>query len=1022
MITPRATRVFRVPHLRAYQRAIALLTCWQPPLARRDTVVLVPTASAAEALRRTLEELVLVDHWSPSPAQLADAVREPTVHGTCAVLPDVCTRDEWYERLASRLDRRPRRLSSYEREVIFREAARTAIAEGQAPPFTVRPGLVGEMLDLYDGLLRRFRTVERFEEATVERLESTAEIDRGARRLLQQTRFLGAAFRAYRTAIGASGACDEHALRDVLLSTPVRRPLRQVVVTVGDQDLDPSGLWRADFNLLLTIPDLERVDIVATETVLAAGWYERLLEEFPEIEVVRLASDDERMPIVETPRATLRSTADELAVRHFLVRDREEEVVMLARDSLATTWSRGARDEGGENGPSDLNRTAFVFERPLPYLYLARMVLGAAHVPHQMFDALPFATEPFASAFDLVTSVTLLNWTRTSLVGLLRSPFVRVPGVGRATGTDVSCLDVDLERGQFLGGRDLLLALLDRLETRDGSTSDRSSAYPALLHGVRAVAERLAPFEHEALASVHLAALIDVVGVLLAVPVEIGTDVARHVRARDALVGILESLRQAHVEHGDRPSSFRDVVMNVRRWIEGQTFNPRSGTEGVQLLDASAARYGRFDTVHLAGLVEGEWQPGSARNIFYPSSLLQPFGWPRDTARQQGARAHFRDLVMLAERRVRVSTFTLEDETVVRASPLLEELTDAPLETRRVDEGAERFMLSVEAMALDRLDPLRVEGLQARWLELRRAAAKAAAAPADMAGTPPDGPSFGSRAYAVTRLEAYLQCPFRYFAAHVLGLDEEPRDEAGLSPMQRGLVMHDIFEAFFARWHADGRGAITAATIDDARAAFADLVDEHLTRVPAGDRGVERARLLGSAIATGFGEYVFRLELEQAGDIVERLVEYRVDGEYVVPAPDGDRTIRLRGVADRVDLTSRGTFRVYDYKSSRAPHSKVRLQLPVYAFCAERKLAGHRGRNWEVESAAYLAVRENEGVVNVIGAKTPRDRALHDGLERLTDTVTRIERREYPVRPVEPFRCTFCPYPSVCRKDYVGDE
>jgi len=26
------------------------------------------------------------------------------------------------------------------------------------------------------------------------------------------------------------------------------------------------------------------------------------------------------------------------------------------------------------------------------------------------------------------------------------------------------------------------------------------------------------------------------------------------------------------------------------------------------------------------------------------------------------------------------------------------------------------------------------------------------------------------------------------------------------------------------------------------------------------------------------------------------------------------------------------------------------------------------------------------------------------------------------VDPHEPFRCTFCPFPTVCRKDYVGDE
>ena len=33
-----------------------------------------------------------------------------------------------------------------------------------------------------------------------------------------------------------------------------------------------------------------------------------------------------------------------------------------------------------------------------------------------------------------------------------------------------------------------------------------------------------------------------------------------------------------------------------------------------------------------------------------------------------------------------------------------------------------------------------------------------------------------------------------------------------------------------------------------------------------------------------------------------------------------------------------------------------------------------------------------------------------------------IERGAFPVEPDEPFRCRWCGYASVCRKDYVGDE
>jgi len=50
------------------------------------------------------------------------------------------------------------------------------------------------------------------------------------------------------------------------------------------------------------------------------------------------------------------------------------------------------------------------------------------------------------------------------------------------------------------------------------------------------------------------------------------------------------------------------------------------------------------------------------------------------------------------------------------------------------------------------------------------------------------------------------------------------------------------------------------------------------------------------------------------------------------------------------------------------------------------------------------------------------DTAVADGQQRLIAAVEGIERGEFPVRPEDPFLCTWCPYPSVCRKDYVGDE
>src|SRR5262249_53076297 len=108
--------------------------------------------------------------------------------------------------------------------------------------------------------------------------------DRGAERLRQQTRFLAAAFREYERLVAASGACDEHLLRNRLIAEAAGEPIPRVIVTVADWIADADGLYVADFDLLSRIPGLESLDIVATEAILGSGFHERLHGWLPGIE------------------------------------------------------------------------------------------------------------------------------------------------------------------------------------------------------------------------------------------------------------------------------------------------------------------------------------------------------------------------------------------------------------------------------------------------------------------------------------------------------------------------------------------------------------------------------------------------------------------------------------------------------------------------------------------------------------------------------------------------------------------
>ena len=110
-----------------------------------------------------------------------------------------------------------------------------------------------------------------------------------------------------------------------------------------------------------------------------------------------------------------------------------------------------------------------------------------------------------------------------------------------------------------------------------------------------------------------------------------------------------------------------------------------------------------------------------------------------------------------------------------------------------------------------------------------------------------------------------------------------------------------------------------------------------------------------------------------------------------------------------------------DYKLGWPPQRGRALQLPIYSLCAEQRLVGHQGRNWQLSEAAYLAFKGPKRVVPLFANAGDRAKVLAEAQQRLADTVDAIERGEFPPTPDDVWRCETCSFASVCRKDYVGD-
>jgi RecB family exonuclease len=491
----------------------------------------------------------------------------------------------------------------------------------------------------------------------------------------------------------------------------------------------------------------------------------------------------------------------------------------------------------------------------------------------------------------------------------------------------------------------------------------------------------------------------------------------REERARTAVFDALTALEAASVAHDDPVWTIDELCAAVRRSIEDQTFDVGTAARGVVLLDDKAARYRDFDDLTIVGIVEHDWPERPRRNIFYPPQLLKALGWPSEKDRRAASDAHFLDLITSASTRTVLSTFTLDDDALVSRSLQLDDVARAKLSVvpQATAPPARIFLdeaLSLEPIAKDVLDA------NARvWADVR------------MTRTPLDADRFhgavtamSGRTWSVSALETYLGCPFRFFAQHVLKLEEEPDDEEIMNPRRQGQFAHEVFERFFSAWQKAGHGAVTTENLEQARILFTDIVDEALAQLPDAEAGLERTRLLGSPAAAGLGEAVMRMEAERPIPVVQRLLEHELNGSFVFATANGPRSISIRGKADRIDLLADGTFRVIDYKLGWPPKDKRKaLQLPIYSVCASQLLASTRAGGWTASEAVYLAFKGPKRVIPLFQNEADRDRICAEAQDRLAETVDAIASGHFPPTPDDVYRCESCGFGSVCRKDYVGD-
>jgi ATP-dependent helicase/nuclease subunit B len=312
------------------------------------------------------------------------------------------------------------------------------------------------------------------------------------------------------------------------------------------------------------------------------------------------------------------------------------------------------------------------------------------------------------------------------------------------------------------------------------------------------------------------------------------------------------------------------------------------------------------------------------------------------------------------------------------------------------------------------------------------------------------------RIYSVTQLESYGRCPFQYFVDRVLRLNVIPEIEEGVSPLERGGILHEVLFEFYMGRRNRNLPPLFACDETAFQEAVRDLVGIAGRRLSELDAfadpfwEIDKEAILGSENHKGMMKEL--LEMERGSKLgVEPAYfevlfgsspgpEEKFDRSLHVEEPVVAGNVRLRGKIDRIDVGEK-SFRIIDYKTGRRLPDRgdidlgLSLQLPVYLRAVEQILAAKHSGIRTGAAGIYYWLKEPVGQKLGIGSAEHLDEAFtarkqkqlvgsDEDLTKIVDQAIRfvneyvnhIAHGEFPVEPKEPEKvCTYCSFGTICR-------
>lgn len=211
---------------------------------------------------------------------------------------------------------------------------------------------------------------------------------------------------------------------------------------------------------------------------------------------------------------------------------------------------------------------------------------------------------------------------------------------------------------------------------------------------------------------------------------------------------------------------------------------------------------------------------------------------------------------------------------------------------------------------------------------------------------------------AITALEEYRSCPYRFFCKRILNVQPLLKPELTPSMLDLGSLYHQILEVFGDHYRDSGLFPDNAAVYQQVlEECFRDFYREWQENA-ATDLAQLMLLLRENSIRRNLTRWLDS-ELQWAGATRNRFRIKYLEFAFGIEKGDYDPAslahpfqlgegadhVKLWGKIDRVDVDAEGHFVVYDYKSGRGPSVKEILsaeflQLPVYIMALEQLLFG----------------------------------------------------------------------------------